>query len=476
MKLRSAWRWVLALMFLTHPIGVFGDISLPSLLSSGVVLQRNTAVNLWGQADPGEVITVHTTFTDKKYRITASSAGRWIARLPTPEAGGPYTITLSGANIVTIRDVMIGDVWVCSGQSNIQMPVKPLGGYKGINNWQKELDSMSLPGVRLFNVPLRTASSPLRDSAGQWELSRPQSAATFSAIGALFARDAHLETRVPIGMIQAAWGGTRIQAWMSEPLLRRFQIPVTQSKSPAPHPPAPPPGPNEPAALYNSMISPLLPMTVKGILWYQGESNRYEPELYSKLFPAMIIDWRIRWKLDDMMFLFVQIAPYAYPNDRGETADLRQAQTEALKISNTAMVCTLDIGDAQDIHPQNKQEVARRLWAQAKYLMGESRIAANGPRAVAVHVQDHATVVVEFADTNQRLSVHGDELTGFEIAGQNGKFFPAQAWIQGRKVLLTSPEVTKPACVRYAWSAVPEASLFNQQGLPAEPFSLKVGD
>lgn len=646
---RTHWSFVIAsLLTLTASITARADVSLPPVLGDHMVLQQQTDATIWGWANPDQTITVTGSWNNQPVQTIATADGSWAAALPTPDAGGPYTLTVTGETTITLNDILVGEVWVCSGQSNMAFPTRL------VTNADAELARADLPRVRLYSVAHTISLHPRMDSPGVWTPCTPQTAASFSGIGYLFARELSARLGVPVGIVQADWGGTRIQTWMSASMLspiaadspslaqeldrierdkdpttrmasveqaqlqwwrrlhnlgptppgqawlkadyddsgwdkatlpatlagdlagfdgivryrrhidlpeafdnqpailelgpiddrdeawingvlvgatrqdgrwgqpRRYEVPKgvlragdniiavhmydtsgpggingspdqlrltpTADKSKAvplagswrrqigpstaqlpPIPTGAPINQNTATALYSGMIAPIHRLTIAGVLWYQGESNRSEPDLYARLMPAMIRGWRKAFANESLPFHFVQIAPYRYPADAGQTALLREAQASALDLPHTGMAVTLDVGNPSDIHPRTKQPVADRLVRLALNDPYGQDIAASGPVLRSMHELPGGRVELSF-DHAEGLRDAGNGLHGFQIAGIDRRFVDADASIQGQTVIVSSPGVPDPVAVRYAWSAAPAASLFNHAGLPAAPF------
>ena len=379
------------------------NIRLPAIIGDNMVLQAGDRVRLWGWADPNEEIEVRVSWRDFKWCIQADEAGKWQFYVNAPDVGGPYEMTLKGKNTVTIKNILAGQVWVCSGQSNMQMAVRQSA------NGEKEIAAAKYPKIRLFSVERRVAETPQEDCKGKWVECSPETVGDFSAVGYFFGRELHKELDQPIGLIHTSWGGTPAEAWTSmpmleenpnfEPILTRYKQAMADypqalvkyqgryrrsgtkrpprpkpkaSRPPAtaPTPPSGPDHPHSPAGLYNAMIAPLIPYTIRGAIWYQGESNAGRAYQYRELFPTMIKSWRNNWGQGDFPFLFVQLANFMEVKDEpGDSAwaELREAQTMTLAMPNTGMAVIIDIGEAKDIHPKNKQDVGKRLalWALA---------------------------------------------------------------------------------------------------------------
>jgi len=618
-----------------------GEIRLPSIIGDGMVLQQRTDAPVWGWARPGETVRIEATWLDAPIETAGDERGRWIAKLPTPAAGGPFEITITGDNRVTLGDVLVGEVWLCSGQSNMEWPLVRA------KDAEREIASADHPGLRLFTVPNVPSLHPRSDCDGSWRECTPDTARGFSAVGYFFGRTVAAEFGVPVGLISADWGGTIIEAWMSADALRpfppyadaltrieslrdpnrrgdaaavartrwwdalddddawrtaafdddawgaidvpgaweadgldtfdgivrmryAFDLPATWVDRPAAlelgpiddrddtwingahvggmrqngrwstprqydvpagvlksgrnvlavrvldtggpgglhgaadsvrllsqngkeHDAVPLAGTwryqrgramgdlpllpagaevgrNTPTALYNGMIAPITPYGIRGALWYQGESNRDQASRYAKLMEAMITQWRGEWGRGDFPFYYVQIAPFRYGNDHGQTAALREAQLAAMRIPGTGMVVTTDIGNPADIHPADKQTVAKRLalWALAR-TYGRADVTCASPTYRSMSIEGDA-IRIAFDGARGGLVSTGSAVTHFRIAGADRVFHEATAEIDGEMLLVRSAAVPTPVAVRFAWEPAPEPNLFNQAALPASPF------
>jgi sialate O-acetylesterase len=436
-------------------------------------------VHVWGAALPKETVTV--VFRGETRKTNADELGRWSVWLSPGAAGGPFDLKING---ITLRDVLVGDVWIAAGQSNMEWPVR----------WSadpdKERKAANLPRLRLARTMHKVSSYPLDNWTGaQWQPSTALSVEHFSAVGYHFGRLQHEKLKIPIGVIQSAWGGTPIEAWIGldglsydpglmpvfeewakltaqhETELLRFPGRMAEwkragSKGEAPELRRRPGGQWTPGGLYNAMIAPLTKLPVRGVIWYQGEANT-APErapLYERLLPALIRDWRKAWAQGDFPFVIVQLANFnAAPDSMWPL--VRDAQRQTLNVANTSMAVTIDIGEPGDIHPRNKREVGRRLALAFDGITGPLFRHA---------VREGTFVRVWFDHLHGGLAARGT-LSGFELAGRDGRFAPAEARIEGETVVLTST-VTEPVKIRYAWADNPRASLFNKEGLPASPF------
>jgi sialate O-acetylesterase len=621
------------------------DVTLPSVISNNMVLQRSSEVAIWGWASPGEAVTISATWHDAGplAKTTAESDGSWRTTIATPTAGGPFALTVTGDNTITLDNVLIGEVWVCSGQSNMEWPVARA------DNAEAEIAAADHPQIRLFSVANTFSLHEQLDAQGSWSVCSPDTISSFSAVGYYFGRELNTELGVPIGLIASDWGGTVAEAWTSERVVRqvpgfekaldfieqsrdparrmnltkanqenwwrrldavgdnkpprgwnstdfddsawetislpasltgdtlgnfdglvyfrlktrlprgwnadkatlelgpiddyddvwingkhvasthaegmwnvarkyavpsnvlvprnnviavrmldtggiagingkpnqikltqgdrtvslagewRFKSGSTQASLPA-MPSSPRVNQNTPTTLYNGMIAPIIPYTIRGAIWYQGESNRTRAKQYRTLFPAMIQNWRDDWGLGDFPFYFVQIAPFNYGNDKGQAAELREAQFMTLASPNTGMVVTTDIGNPANIHPTNKQEVGRRLslWAIANDY-GRDVASFSGPLYEGMTVNG-SEVRLTFTHADGGLVARGGPLTHFTIAGADKVFVPASARIDGKTIVVSSEKVPDPVAVRFGWGAADEPNLFNAHGLPASTF------
>lgn len=454
------------------------DVRLPSVLGSHMVLQRNTECPVWGWADPGEKVTVE--FGGQKRTATAGPDGKWMVRLkPMKASAQGRTLTVRGKNAVSLEDVLVGEVWLCSGQSNMEWTVA------ASDRPQEEIAAGSHPRIRHIKIPHRPAAEPQDNVPSDgWKVASPQTVGNFTAVGYYFGRELMKELDVPVGLIGSNWGGTRIEPWT--PPVGFQEVPALSDIAnelytyPRRVPQKDPNNPlrtvmainhQSPLALYNGMIHPLVPFAIRGAIWYQGESNNGEGMLYYEKMKALINGWRTIWQNPDMPFYFVQLAPFRYGGDPTRLAGIWEAQEAALSIPHTGMAVTTDIGNVTDIHPRNKQEVGRRLalWALAKTYDRPVPV-YSGPLYKSKSVQGDS-IRLRFRHTGGGLvSRDGKPLTHFTIAGKDGKFVEAQARIEGDTVVVSSPQVPKPVAVRYAWHQEAEPNLANKAGLPASPF------
>ncbi len=437
------------------------EVTLPHLFADHMVIQRDAQIIIWGWADPGERVTVELGTRSRKTRT--DDDGRWEVILPPFRSGGvPLTMTVTGNNTLTIEDILVGEVWVCSGQSNMQWPIRNASDPDSISA------AADFPGIRMFTVPHRTELEPQEDCEGAWAICTPDAVMAFSAVGYHFARVLHLEIDCPIGMIHTSWGGTLAEAWTSIGTLRSDPLygQIIERREASGTRPQ-----HRASSLWNAMIAPLIPFTIKGAIWYQGEANVPRASQYGTLFPDMIEDWRRNWDQGEFPFYFVQLAPYRYGNrDLRAGAELRDTQRTTLSTSNTGMVVTMDIGNPRDIHPRNKHDVGHRLalWALANDYGRD--LVFSGPLYSSME-NAGPEIRISFRHTAGGLvTIDGTAPDHFEIAGKDRKFHPAEARIEGDIVVVYSEQVMEPVAVRYAWRDDAEPNLMSTEGLPASSF------
>lgn len=495
-------RWICAVLLAGVPGLLHADVKLPAVFTPHLVLQRDKPINVWGWAAPGEEVTVK--FAEASAKATADQKGKWKVTLPAQTASAtPRDLVVSGKNTITLNDVLVGEVWVGSGQSNMQWSVV------ASLNPKEEIAAAKYPNIRLFQIPLVPSGTPSEDVKAKWQACTPETIGNFSAVLYFFGRELNSKLDVPVGLIQTAWGGTRIQPWT--PPVGFEGVPATQKEldlmktlmagyktanegylkqveewlqkakeslaagADLPLAPPAPPHPlnshNQPTGLYNGMVHAIVPYTIRGAIWYQGESNRMETAYYHELMKALIGGWRKVWGQGDFSFYFVQLAPFNYGKQAPYAlAELWEAQTKTLSVPNTGMAVITDIGDIKDIHPRNKQEVGRRLalWALAKDY-GKSDIVYTGPTFESMSVEGDK-VRIKFGNAEGLKSRDGQPLTWFLIAGEDKKFTKANAVIEGNAVVVSAPGVSSPKAVRFGWHQLAEPNLANGAGLPPSPF------
>jgi len=474
-------------IFSALPAGA--DVRLPHLISDGMVLQQGAPLTIWGWADEGEEVTV--TIGNRSAKATALQ-GKWSVTLKPMKAGGPFEMTIAGKNQIPIKDVLVGEVWVCSGQSNMQWSLKDTF------EAEKHIANASNPKIRLFTVPRIKSDVPLEDTTGSWKTCTPDTAKDFSAVGYFFGRDLQKALRVPVGLVHSSWGGSPAEVWTKESVLAAnpelktildgyskamedhkkaltdWEAKAAKAKEAGRQPSRRPNPPGwKPCELYNGMIVPLLPYAIKGAIWYQGESNAGRAAEYRKLFPTMVQNWRRDWGLGDFTFLEVQLAPFmAIKPEPSESnwAELREAQLLATRIlPNVGMAVITDVGDEKDIHPKKKEPVGARLALAARAIAYGEKIEYSGPIYKYMQVGP-GHIALHFDHVGKGLVAKDGPLKGFAIAGADGKFVWADAAIEGDVVIVASKEAPRPVAVRYGWADCPVVNLWNKNGLPASPF------
>lgn len=438
-------------------------VSLPAVFSDNMVLQQNSELIIWGWGKPMEKISINTPWDGNTLNTEATNQGTWSVFVKTPKGSmTPYNLSIKGYNEIVLKNVLIGEIWLCSGQSNMEWSAN-----MGINSAQDEVKQAKYPNIRFFSVVHRTATAPQIDLEGAWAECSPESMQNFSAVGYFFARKLQAELKVPIGIINSSWGGTPAECWMPAEAFEGNELISTAAAKLEPVRW----GPTEIARIYNAMIEPLTKFKIAGALWYQGESNVSTAYAYKETMTALITSWRKKWSLE-FPFYYCQIAPYKYENP-AEGAALRDAQRRTLSVPNTGMVVTSDIGDTSDIHPRNKQDVGLRL---ANLALVKHYKASNTVVAGPIYLNSRAKtgqMFVYFANA-EGLNFKGDKITHFELAGEDGVFYPAEATIsKDNLVIVQSEKVPRPTMVRYAWGNTATPNLFNGAGLPASCFSSK---
>lgn len=440
----------------------FADVRLPSIIGSHMVLQQNTKVKLWGWSAPSEKITIKTAWDTTHFSATANRGARWVVEIPTPKAGGPYTIVIRGNNEIVLDDVMVGEVWLCGGQSNMEW-----SGSQNLPQSLEEAPQANNSMIRFFYVPKSTAAYPQDNIDGaRWVVCNPKDMKTFSAIGYFFGKELSAKKGFPVGLINSNWGGTPAEVWtpgeiiVNDPDLRA----AAEKLSPTPW------WPYYRGDAYNAMIYPLTSYGISGVIWYQGESNVGTHYAYRRLFTSMIDGWRKAWG-KTFPFYFVQIAPYTYGDNHINGALLREAQTESLAFPGTGMVVVSDLVDnVKDIHPKLKKEVALRL---ANYALGElygvTGIQYKTPIYASQKVEKDK-IRISFDHVPTTLVAKGGEPSDFYIAGADGVFVPAVAKIDGKTVLVHSKQVKEPVHVRFGFTNTAMPNLFSAEGLPVNLF------
>ena len=442
------------------------EVRLPSIISDHMVLQQFSWVSLWGQADPGETVTIVTSWDQKTHSIQADAGGKWKLRVFTTGPGGPYMISFTGKNRLQVKDVMIGEVWVCGGQSNMEFSFYDLGGWKYFTRLKQTITSSDLGRMRICTVSRKISNTPLDSCGAAWLQADSVSALYTSATAFCFGLELYRKFNIPVGIIVSSWSGTPAEAWTPDEYLR-YSPKLTYYLK---HPNSPGSEATAPSVLFNGMIFPIRHYTIRGFIWYQGESNRYDADLYASLFRSMITSWRKYWEQYDLPFYFVQIAPYDYGDYEDASGYLREAQAKTLTLENTGMAVTLDIGNLSDIHPKNKEEVGRRLANLAfTNTYGISGLSSSSGPEYWFSKPEGIGIQVYFKNAGL-LTSNGKNLSGFRIAAKEGVFSPAEAVVMGKSVMVSSKDVPSPVYVRYAFKNTDTASLFEVGGLPAGSF------
>ena len=464
--------------FLLSMTNLEAKVKLPSILGDNMVLQQKTTAKLWGWANENATIKVTTSWDKKTYKTNTDTNGNWLLKVNTPTAGGPFQITISDGEVLTLNNILIGEVWFCSGQSNMEMPMQgfPRQPVKDGNNIIAKANP-KVP-IRMFTTDSKDGNwerhfnkKPQLDCRGQWLDNSSENVANISAAAYYFAHYLQGVLDVPVGIIVSSLGGSTVETWMSREAIEPFKevdLSALDSDLEVKKPAA------TPCVNYNSKIAPLTNFTIKGFLWYQGESNRLNPDLYAKLMPAFVKDIRAKWNIGDFPFYFVEIAPFNYDGaDKTSAARLREVQFQNMNdIPNSGMVTTLDIGNPVFIHPVNKETVGERLalWALgATY--GKKGFGYAPPVFKSMEIKE-TKIYIDFKNAEKGISPMWTPLKGFEIAGEDKVFYPANAEIETSttRLAVSSEKVAKPVAVRYAYKNYAEASVFGLSGIPVAPF------
>jgi len=448
------------IFFLLSYTSLWANIRVPAVIGSHMVLQQKSEVRIWGWCDVSEQVKLKANWDTSTYTTTGSTSAKWEIKISTPDAGGPYQIAIQGNNRIILDDVLIGEVWICSGQSNMEMSMGWGLPYKD------EAANATDKNIRFFNIPRTTADYPQDDARAEWVVCNPEDMKKFSAVAYFFGKSLRQNLDVPVGLIEAAWGGTPAEAWTPIDAINSNSVvkEAAAKLSPVPW------GPVVPAAIYNAMIYPVTKYSITGAIWYQGEANVKGASTYSDLLTTLINSWRKSWQ-KDFPFYYVQIAPYAGYGDSSSSAFLREAQTKTLTTPKTGMVVITDLVDnISDIHPKMKKEVADRL---ANYALaetyGKKDIVYKSPLYRGMRIEKDK-VLVFFDNAEKGLISRGDALSEFYIAGTDKNFVPANAKIDRDSVIVWSKKVKVPAAVRFAFRNGAQPNLFSKEGLPVNPF------
>ena len=495
------WLAVLFLLALSMP-GAQCAVRLPRILSSHMVLQRDRPIHIWGWSEPSEKVSA--TLNGASQSTMGDNLGRWSLYLPPQSAGGPFQLTVTGTNQIVLDDILIGDVWFASGQSNMEMPLEGFPRSAVVKNAAQEISQANYPQMRLLVIPRKASAFPLGDFEARqsWAICSPETAAKFSAVAYFFGRDILTREHVPIGLIDSTWGGTPVEAWLSVDGLsadaslmpvfaawarmsdeqqdaglsvaaeKREDEAAIKANQPVPkHAWHPDPESWDPSWLFNGMVAPAVRYPIKGVIWYQGESNSRldRAAMYDKAFPALIADWRKHWHEGDFPFLFVQISSFTSDSTE-DWAVIREAQRRTLSVANSGMAVSIDVGDPDNVHPADKQTVGARLALAARALGYHEQIEYSGPLFRETSTEPDS-VRVWFDHVANGLVAKSGPLEGFEVAGDDHRFVAAEARIDGDSVVVSNAQIQRPKYVRYGWKNVPVVNLYNSADLPASPFT-----
>lgn len=447
-------------------LSVKAEIKLPTFFASGMVLQQQTNARIWGKADPNKKVTVSTSWDKKKYSTTSDGDGKWKLSVATTAAGGPYNIVISDGKALTLTNVMLGEVWLCSGQSNMEMAMK---GYSGQPVEGSTLDILNSENsqIRLYTAPRKASFEPQSDIAASWQEAKPETVRDFSATAYYFGRLLQQSLKVPVGLVNISWGGSKIEAWMTKEMLSDFPQTVIPPKTEISSLKDPQ---HVPTILYHGMMHPFVGYTIKGVLWYQGESNRHNPDEYPALFRTMIKSWRNAWNQKDTLpFYYCQIAPYIY-DSKVNSALIREAQAKVANDPHVGMAVLMDTGEKNIIHPAKKREAGERLAFLALSKTYQKKgIDSESPAFKNIEIKGNE-VTVNFTKAPQGIYAPNTESKLFMLAGDDKVFHPAKAIVNRTKIIVTSQAVPNPVAVRYAFESFVVGDLFGTNGLPVSSF------
>jgi sialate O-acetylesterase len=472
MKTRVITLVIGALLSFSAPVA-WAQVKLPSIFTSNMVLQQQTNAPVWGWDKPGKTVSVTTSWNNKTYKTTTNAAGRWQVKVNTPKAGGPYSVSINDGQLTKLDNVMIGEVWILGGQSNMEMPLK---GFKGqpITGSNEAILKSKNNHIRLYTVP-RSSVLEVQDNSkpSEWRVASPEFVSNFSATGYYFGRLLNEMLDVPIGLINVSYSGSYAEAWLDPEALKAFPEVKVPAKTDTIKQVS-----RTPTTLYNGMLHPIIGYGIKGVIYYQGESNYDNPAMYERLFPALVARWRELWGQGNFPFYYAQIAPYDYaqlpPYNKGgkyNSAYLRDAQRKSQKtIPNSAMAVLMDIGEQASIHPARKEPGGTRLaYLALGNTYGLKGFGFASPEYESISLKDTAAVI-RFVNAANGLTSYNKPLTQFEIAGEDQKFYPAKAVINGGSVTVSAPQVKKPVAVRYAFRDMIVGELYGTDGLPVSSF------
>lgn len=449
---------LLSMAFLFINICAFADVRLPAILSDHMVLQQNTTVKLWGWSEVRENITVTTTWDTTTYKATGNGSAKWIAQIKTPAGGGPYKITIKGRNTIEISDVLIGEVWVLSGQSNMEMSA----GWPGMQKYDADVAAATNKNIRFFHIPKTTALYPQDDLKAKWVVCNPEDMKRFSVAGYFFGQKLNAELNAPVGLINSSWSGSAAEPWTPADTVANNPVLAAIEKETQ--------GRLNTAQMFNAMIYPITNFQIAGTLWYQGESNVRRYATYKELFSTMISSWRKAWG-KEFPFYFAQIAPYSGYGKTDTGAYLREQQTKTLSLPNTGMVVTTDLVDnINDIHPQMKKEVGLRFANLALAETYKKNITGyKSPLYQSMKIEKDK-IRISFEGAEKGLMTKGGPPTEFYIAGEDKNFVPATAKIDGNTVIVWNKDIKNPVAVRFGFSNTAMPNLFSKEGLPVNIF------
>lgn len=442
---------------------VRAEIKLPAIFADNMVLQRETEVKIWGWANPVSSVKVFTSWNKKNYKAKANNKGEWALKIETPKAGGPYTVTISDGKTISLQNILIGEVWVCSGQSNMEMPMKGFYG-QPVEGGLDDIIRSTNKNIRLFTVGRQSTAKPKENCVGDWNEANPKSVNNFSATAYYYGRLLNEITGVPIGLIHSSWGGTSIESWMPVNAFKdmNVQIPNTDEEIRNKN--------QSPTVLFNGMINPIVGYGIKGVIWYQGENNHTNPLKYPLLMKNMVDEWRNMWGVGDFSFYYVQIAPFGYIDFN--SAYLREAQIKALDlISNSGIAINMDANSVDCIHPPRKKIIGERL----AYLALNKDYKIDGfdycsPMYKSMEVKGSMVELTFDVNPGQGMTSFGKEIKGFMVAGIDKRFYSGVAAISKNKIQVFSPKVEAPVSVRYAFDDTSSSEIFNLNGLPISSF------
>ena len=455
-------------LFLPFVKEASASVKLPHIFGNDMVLQRDVTTSIWGWAEPGEKIEVE--ISSQRKTTTADSSGKWRVDLAPQSAGGPFEMRIRASNTIKFTNVYYGEVWICAGQSNMSFPLKRS------KNGKSDAETATYPQLRFITVPTHSSEEPQNDFTAKWECCAPKTAAEVSAVAFYFGQYLHEKLQVAVGVIVTAWSGSTGEAWVEREELTKFpelSPLVDQSRLDRASPS------QKAGCLFNGMIAPICPYAIRGVVWYQGESNANRAWQYRTLFPILIANWRENWGRGDLPFLYVQLPNYMEPRDEPSSsawAELREAQHKTLAVRNVSEVVAIDVGEAKDLHPKDKQTVAVRLANVALAKHYGKDVPWTGPEFKSMKISDNKAIlsfthVFEGLVQSENSRCDGSKLCGFAVAGADQKFHWAEATIVGTdQIVVSTPKVLHPVAVRYAWADNPICNLANSVGLPASPF------